>query len=565
MKQLLAHFDRISDAPDTIPRLRQFILELAVRGKLVDRDANDEPASQLLKRIHAEKDRRNKNGQIKKQEALPQVRPDEAWFGVPGSWHWVRLGTITQVLMGQSPPGETYNKTGEGIPLINGPVEFTEGPFGKTVVNQYTTAPTNLCEEGDLLLCVRGSTTGRTNIAGFRACIGRGVAAIRPFFADQYVRLFIWRLRESIIAMGRGIAFPSVSRQQIEGLPVPLPPLAEQHRIVAKVDELMALCDRLEAAQAERENRRDRLAAVSLHGLNQLAATDEPEVFREHARFYLNQLPRLTTRPDQIKQIRQTILSLAVRGKLATQNPNDEPVSLLLDRIQTEKARLLKAGKIRGQELPSVVRDDIPIDLPQSWEWVPLARVLCSSFYGPRFGADEYCATGIPTIRTTDMTVDGRIVLRDPPRVSVPVDRLDDFKCEKGDLLITRTGSIGTMAVFGGGYEAIPSAYLIRLRFSASTRVDYIHVVLRSPYGQAALGLNTTKVAQPNINAKNLSAILIPLPPLAEQNRIVTKVEELMLLCDQLETQLKTIQTENRRLLESVLHEALAPAALQTL
>ena len=123
--QLLAHFDRISDAPDGVPRLRQFILELAVRGKLVDRDPKDEPASDLLKLIQGEKGRRIKEGQIKKQEALPEVGPDETWFDIPASWSWVRLGTITQVLMGQSPPGDTYNKTGEGIPLINGPVEFT--------------------------------------------------------------------------------------------------------------------------------------------------------------------------------------------------------------------------------------------------------------------------------------------------------------------------------------------------------------------------------------------------------------------------------------------------------
>ena len=165
-EQLLAHFDRISDAPDAVLRLRQFILELAVRGKLVGRNPKDEPVSDLLKRIETEKERRIRGGQLKRQELLPQVRPNEAWFEIPATWCWVRLGTIAQVIMGQSPPGETYNKLGDGMPLINGPVEFSEGPFGRTVVNQYTTAPTNICEEGDLLLCVRGSTTGRTKPQG---------------------------------------------------------------------------------------------------------------------------------------------------------------------------------------------------------------------------------------------------------------------------------------------------------------------------------------------------------------------------------------------------------------
>jgi type I restriction enzyme, S subunit len=351
-ERLLQHFERITEAPDAIPRLRQFVLELAVRGKLVTQDSTEEPATELLKHIQAEKEQRIKHGKMKKQEPLSPVDPDEVWFQVPATWQWVRLGAVTHVVMGQSPPGETYNTIGEGSPLINGPVEFTEGPFGKTVLNQYTTAPTNLCEEGDLLLCVRGSTTGRTNIAGFRACIGRGVAAIQSLFDDSYVRLFVWRLRESIIAMGRGIAFPSVSRKQIEELAIPLPPLAEQHRIVAKVDELMALCDQLESAKTDREQSRDRLMAASLHRLNQpadAAEADALDAFRDHARFVFNYLPSLTTRPEHIKQLRQTILNLAVRGKLVSQDPNDEPAAELLKRIQGEKARLVRERKLRPQ------------------------------------------------------------------------------------------------------------------------------------------------------------------------------------------------------------------------
>ena len=198
------------------------------------------------------------------------------------------------------------------MPLINGPVEFTSGPFGRTIVNQFTTAPTNFCEEGDLLICVRGSTAGRTNIAAFHACIGRGVAAIRSSFDDEFIRLFLWNAREDIIAMGRGIAFPSISRKQLENLAIPFPPLTEQHRIVAKVDKLMALCDRLEEARTERETTRDRLTVASLVRLN--VPNPDPAVFQNHAAFVLDNLIPLTTRPDQIKALRQTILALAVRA-----------------------------------------------------------------------------------------------------------------------------------------------------------------------------------------------------------------------------------------------------------
>ena len=234
---------------DQIKHLRQTILSLAVRGKLVEQDQSDEPASELLKRIAVEKARLVKAGEIRKPRALKPLAldVDESSLSLPKGWEWAPLAGISYVTMGQSPPGDTYNRSGDGVPLINGPVEFTAGPFGQTIVNQFTTAPTKLCQEGDLLICVRGSTTGRTNVAAFRACIGRGVAAICSSFDDEFIRLFLWKVREDIISMGRGIAFPSVSKKQLENLAIPLPPLAEQRRIVAKVDDLMTLCDELEA------------------------------------------------------------------------------------------------------------------------------------------------------------------------------------------------------------------------------------------------------------------------------------------------------------------------------
>jgi type I restriction enzyme S subunit len=238
-----------------VERLRRFILDLTIRGKLVSQDPNDEPASELLKRVGAERD-------LKSQKAVTSLlppSPDSPYAPLPSSWAYAPLSAIADVVMGQSPPGDTYNKSGEGVPLINGPVEFSPGHFGKTVVNQYTTAPTKFCEEGDLLICVRGSTTGRTNIAAFRACIGRGVAAIQPFFDDSYIRLFIWKSRADIIDMGRGIAFPSISKKQIEDLVLPLPPLGEQQRIASQVDDLMTICDQLEVTLSDAEVTRTRL------------------------------------------------------------------------------------------------------------------------------------------------------------------------------------------------------------------------------------------------------------------------------------------------------------------
>ena len=273
----LDNLNPLTTRPDQIKALRQTILNLAVRGKLMKQDPNDEPASELLKRIARKKARLVKAGKISKKPSTLSYKPVNLDFLIPEEWTTVRLTDISNVVMGQSPPGETYNTYGEGVPLINGPVEFSEGAFGKTVVNQYTTAATNYCNKGDFLICVRGSTTGRTNIAAFEACIGRGVAAIQPVFDDVFVRLFLWGMRERIISMGRGIAFPSITRKQLENLPVPLPPLAEQRRIVAKVDELMALCDRLEASLATGDDTRCRL----LDALLQEALTPSAEKIQQ--------------------------------------------------------------------------------------------------------------------------------------------------------------------------------------------------------------------------------------------------------------------------------------------
>ena len=506
-EMLFAEFERVCDAPDAVASLRQFILELAVRGKLIERDPNDESVSALLKWIEGEKERRVKEGELKQQQVLPSVKPNEAWFEIPAGWRWVRLGTITQVVMGQSPPGNTYNKTGEGMPLINGPVEFTEGPFGKTIVNQYTTAPTNLCEEGDLLLCVRGSTTGRTNIAGFRACIGRGVAAIRPFFDDRYVRLFIWRVRASIIAMGRGIAFPSVSRQQIEELPVPLPPLAEQNRIVSKVEELMQLCDRLEVVQAERDSRRDRLATAALYHLSN---GKHAETVRGHVDFYLSHVSRLTRSKEQIKELRKTILNLAVRGKMVPQDHKDQPALELVKRFQAEKERLIEAGKVKKEKLvPDVNEEEQAFAVPSGWTWVRLDSLtqLITKGSSPKWQGVQYVPKEEGILFVTSENV-GNYRLRKLDELKYVERKFNEIEprsiLKTGDILMNLVGaSIGRTAVYDldDGANINQAVALIRLvQKNSDLLIKYLVHYFNSPLAVQLMLASRVTTAQPNMS-----------------------------------------------------------------
>ncbi len=156
-------------------------------------------------------------------------------------WSVKPLGVAAVVTMGSSPPGESYNDEGKGVPLINGPVEFSEGDFGLTIRGKSTTEPTRMCRTGDLLLCVRGSTTGRTNIAGFEACIGRGVASIRAKDDQQFLNHFIRTQRQRLFDLGNGSTFPSITQEQLVSVQVPLPPLPEQRRIAAILDKADAM------------------------------------------------------------------------------------------------------------------------------------------------------------------------------------------------------------------------------------------------------------------------------------------------------------------------------------
>ena len=554
--RLLALYDRVAEAPDAVGRLRRFVLDLAVRGKLVGQDPADEPASELLKRIAVEKARLVKAGEIRKPRALKPLAldVDESSLSLPKGWEWAPLAGISYVTMGQSPPGDTYNRSGDGVPLINGPVEFTAGPFGRTIVNQFTTAPTKLCQEGDLLICVRGSTTGRTNVAAFRACIGRGVAAICSSFDDEFIRLFLWKVREDIISMGRGIAFPSVSKKQLENLAIPLPPLAEQRRIVAKVDDLMALCDRLEEARTVREDTRDRLTKASLARLS--APGTDVSTFRSHARFAVDALPALTDRADQIKHLRQTILNLAVRGKLVGHDPADEPALELLKRIAIAKSELKqKTGDSRIRPAHNPNRKDYPVSLPGSWEVQSFENLFL--FVDYRGKTPPKTDAGVPLITAKNVRFGS---LNREPREFIGQESFKAWMTrgfpQIGDLLFTTEAPMANICLNNIREPFALAQRVICLQPYGDICTRYFMFATMSNLTQTSIKDHSTGLTAKGIKAAKLKPIPIPIPPLVEQHRIVAKVDELMALCDRIEAGLAASDVTRSRLLESLLHDA---------
>ena len=519
--QLLSHFDRISEAPDAITRLRRFILDLAVRGKLVEQDLRDEPASELLKRIKAERARLVKGGE-KKKELLPELSDEERPFELPHGWCLVRFGVIYSLEYGDNLPAEKRSNTGEY------PVYGSNGIVGSHSV----------CFVRDPCIVVgRKGSAGALNLSVTEGCCVTDVAYY-CIPSRELDLIFSFKLFHTLglDTLGKGIK-PGLNRNEAYVLPLALPPLAEQQRIVAKVDELMALCDRLETAQTERESQRDRLAAASLHRLNNGADAD---AFREHARFYFNHLPRLTTRHKHIKQLRQTILNLAVRGQLVPQDPKDKPSPVFaIEKCAEEENR-------------------IQLRLPLGWSWARVEDVA-EARLGKMLDKAKNSGKAYRYLRNTnihwfDVRMDELKDLR------IEVNEVEKYVLRNGDVLICEGGhGIGRTAVWRGmETNIIFQKALHRVRPGQALNSEFFAYCVCVYFHAGVLQSYFTGVGIPHFTGVALSKLVFPLPPIKEQHRIVAKVEELMALCDRLEAQLTTTQTESRRLLEAVLHEAIS-------
>jgi type I restriction enzyme S subunit len=403
---------------------------------------------------------------------------------------------------------------------------------------------------------------GKLGVAGIRCATNQAIAHCVPdasLITIDYLVVMLKSLRDDLLLKGQGIAQQNISQKILKAHPISLPLLAEQRRIIAKVNELMAHCDRLEEARSERETIRNRLAASSLARLNAL----NPETFQDDARFVLNVLPALTARPDQIKQLRQTVLDLAVRGKLVPQDPGDEPASELLKRISAEKVRLVKAGQIRERKTPTAADPSaLPFKTCDGWRAVTIEEILTELQTGP-FGSSlhqsDYQIGGVPVVNPASIQNE-KIVPIDRMAVGIAVlERLSSFRLREGDIVMARRGEMGRCAVVTereAGWLCGTGSLILRLPSVIFAR--FFVLLIGSPYVRDYLGGSAVGATMQNLNQSILVNLVIGLPPLAEQERIVAKVDQLMSLFDQLEVCLIDTAATRRRLLESIVDEALA-------
>ena len=485
-------------------QLKNSILQEAIQGRLVPQDPTDEPASALLERIRGEKERLVKEGKLKKKDLVVNpISEDEIPFDIPDSWEWVRLGWIGDWGAGATPAkgnADYYNngtipwlRTGE---LNNGFVYDSEI---KVTPKALEKCSLRMCEVGDVLIAMYGATIGKVAIAGIRLTTNQACCACTPFGVyNKYLLYFLMASKKTFIEMGEGGAQPNISREKIVAFRFPLPPLAEQKRIVAKIEELLPKVEEYGKAQ---------------EALNKLNAE----------------------LPDRLKK---SVLQEAIEGRLVPQDPTDEPASALLERIRGEKEQLVKEGKLKKKDLVvnPISEDEIPFDIPDSWEWVRLGTIT-TVLGGKRIPAGRKLSqndTGHVYIRVSDMKDD--TVSMDNLQY-VPEDifpSISRYIINKEDVFITVAGTIGRIGKIPSELDgANLTENADRLVFTIIDQ-DWLIKCLQSVIVQSQISAVTTQVGQPKLAILRIQNLLVPLPPIAEQKRIVAKIEEVFAEIDKL-------------------------------
>ncbi len=545
---LVRHFDLIAQAPGGVARLRELILTLAVQGKLVPQDASDEPASELLKKIRAEKDRLIAEGKIKRDKPLAEIADDEKPFELPGTWAWVRLNSIGDWGAGATPSRTNSSYYGGKIPwfksgeLTSDHITESEETVTEAALRECSL---RLNQPGDVLIAMYGATIGKTAILDVEGTTNQAVCACTPFsgMSNAYLLLLMKALKPYFISQGAGGAQPNISREKVIHTVIGLPPLAEQCRIVTRVEELMQLCDALEANGQRQAQQHAQLACTLLGTLTQ---SETPEALNEAWQRIATHFDVLLDRPSSVDAFEQTILQLAVRGLLVPQDPTDEPASSLLQKIRTEKDQLIAQGKIkRDKPLPPITAEEKPFALPQGWEWVRLGSLGVTQTGGtPPSNKPEYFDGNFPFIGPGQITPSGQILSAE--KFVSDLGTLESAVVEPGDILMVCIGgSIGKCAVatfptaFNQQINSIhPLSSSSEYVLSAMSAIDFTQAVLNAATGSAT----------PIISKGKWDLLLLPLPPKAEQSRIVTRVNELRSLCADLRQRLISGQATQARL-----------------
>ena len=547
-----------------IRKLRELILELAVRGKLVPQNANDEPASELLKRIQAKKTVLIAEGKIKKDKPLAVIAEEEKPFELPQSWKWARLGFVGNTQTGSTPSKSSTESFGTDIPFVKpGDIYPNYVEYGNEGLSFYGAKQSGRVAESGSILMVCIGTIGKCNLIERDCSFNQQINSVTPYLFDSRYLLSVCRsmyFHSEAWSRSSSTTIAILNKGNWEEICVPVPPLAEQHRIVAKVDELMALCDQLEARHSNAGYVHEQLVS---HLLGTLTQSQDAADFNTNWQRIATHFDPLFTTESSIDSLKQTLLQLAVMGKLVPQDPKDEPASELLKRIQAEKAKLIAEGKIKKDKpLENAGKKGPRFPIPSTWEWVHMAD-LCrpiSSGSTPSAELFDY-EEGVPFLKVYNIR-DQEIDF-DYKRQFVS-NTLNETKLSRsilypGDVLMNIVGPpLGKVAIIPDSYPRWNcNQALVFFGLIAPMSNAYVLDYLKEGSFLKDIELIGT-AGQDNISVTKSKNILVPVPPLAEQHRIVAKVDELMTLCEQLKSRITDAKQCQQKLADVLIEAAVA-------
>jgi len=555
MSLLLEHFDDLLITPENAEQLNRAILSMAANGKLTLQNPNDEPASELLKRIYATKhDGASKEKSEKKKEAQE----------LPHGWAFATIGDLVSQ-NGVFIDGdwvESKDQDPEGEVRLTQLADVGDGIYRNRSNRFMTQEKANklsctFLEPNDILIARMPDPLGR-------ACLFPGdpkpcvtvvdVCVVRVGTDDIDSKWLMYAInspdfRTSIYNLKTGTTRQRISRGNLSTLPLKVPPIAEQKRIVARVEELFvqtrALAKELEHSQIE-------LDGLNKSALSHLLASETPEEFDQHWDFIAEHFDLLFQTPEHIAPLRQSILELAVRGKLTHREAGDESAKELLKRISEEKANIGKK-----ETIAPIKDDEEPFDLPTAWEWVRLKQITIDLQTGP-FGSNlhksDYVANGIPVVNPVNMR-DGKIVPLAEMMISEKTrERLSQYILEEGDLVLARRGEIGRCVLVTEKERGwLCGTGSLRMKLSENISKGFIVLLLKTDFARSRLTKETVGITMSNMSQTGLENLIFALPPLAEQERIVKRVEQLLSLCDAMEARLHSAEEERGRLVHAVM------------
>ncbi len=510
-EQLFEQCENVLDSPEAIQRLRKFILDMAVRGRLVKQDPDDEVDLKLLKF----KD-------VELSDSIP-------------SWVYSSVGNLLDFKYGKGKKKSDCLSTGP-IPVYgsNGIMGYCE----MALTNNPVIVVGRKGSAGALNLCTGPSWT--TDVAYYVESPG--------FFNIQFLFFSLQAL--SLETLAKGVK-PGLSRSDAYKLSLSIPPFREQHRIVAKVDDMMARCDQLEEKFNERKLRRKKFTIASFASLNEHNL--EPVAFKKRTEFVIQNFVALTQNIDQIKSLRQAIMDMAVRGKLVKQDLNDGHGADLKKRIRVSWNERLGCGEIKKiEKWAELAEKDIPFDIPQTWGLTRLGEVI-ELINGRAFKPSDWSPRGLPIVRIQNLNNPNALFNHFDGEVE------SKFLIDSGDFLISWSGTPGTSFgahIWKSGravlnqhiFKAVLLAEVFEKRFLKIAINSRLLELIEQAHGSAGLR---------HITKPKLEAVVLTLPPLPEQHRIVAKVNELMAHCDQLEEKFNERESSRQTFLEAVLHEHL--------